>query len=215
MKKLLDCFFQKCLENFYFLGEDYGFREIHGLAEYIKGRKIIRPNKYVGQVKEDLLAVSRYERDKIVIELSFSNKHHTLEPYYYYKAINRLNWSDILNVFKKDSREVKTKSNITTNKDLSSAINAYAEILETHIDQFINLNDRQFDKAMTIRSAKIEQLIKEHHQNTLDQISRRAAEAFYHKDYPTVIKLFSKYKNHLAPSDLKKYNIACKKTLNH
>ena len=208
-RDLLACFFSECESRFRFLEQRHGYSYLSGLVEYRQGRQIITP--YQG---EDILgsfrAVTRYEKDDLSLEILYGDAEYSVEGYAYFQHIYRLNLSEILSAVKKSDHDIRGNWLVTRKDMLEKTLNGMAESLRKHKRFFIDPNPKIIDRAMTMRSKRIEQAVREQYRKDIQHASTQAARAFMEKNFRRVVEIYSPYEKDLNAADLKKLMLARK-----
>jgi len=207
--ELLRCFFSECERHFRFLEERYGYSFICGLAEYQKNYKIIKPLNDQ-KVDGSFLAVTRYEKDERAIEICFGNEQFLIEAYTFYNPFDRFELSEILTAARKDNEQLAGDWGVTNPELIQKTILRIASSLQDQAHIILEPKPKLLARAMTIRNARLEQSIRQKHNDTLKSICEDAASAYREKNYCRVIQLLEPHKNYLQKADIKKLNRAKK-----
>lgn len=213
MSDLLACFFNECERNFRFLEEGHHFGYLSGLVEYHKNYKIIKPYKNSmpnSQISGNFLAITRYEREELALEIQFSKSKLALEGYMYLDGIHRLEFSEILAAAKKETSEVARSAGLSDTVLIEAAVKSMSTAIKEHKKYFISPSERQIERAATIRHTRLEQAVREHFKMQILDACTEAARAFTGKNYKRVVDLLEPVEAHLTMADSKKLNLARK-----
>lgn len=211
-----ELFLPTCEHYFRFLETDYNFSYISGLAEYKKGRRIIRPFSYElsrtgNRTASAPHAVTLYEKNSTSFEITYLSHQGALEVTIGYDEIQRLDLEQLLNTAR---IPVKELTPCADQNDLTSSLEYLATLVRNHAGVILEPPPSIVQKAVSAQDKIMEQKIRLRFQNDLDDASQHAAKAFVKKDYRRVIELLMPYENHLSKADMNKLAIAKNEILN-
>jgi hypothetical protein len=211
-KGLLDHFFSACESKLRFLEQRHGFSYLSGVAEYRNNSKIIRP--WHGQdVPENFLALTRYERGDLAIEILYGDKEFTVESYVYYGPVRRYALNEVLNAARKKPRGKTGNWGVTRPGLIDEMISNVALNLEAHHKTLLEPGDKLLERITTIRDMQLEQAVRRHFAETIKTLSMLAAKAYRERDYRQVVEMLEPYKEYLPSAELKKLQLAKKQLL--
>lgn len=200
-------FFDACDNSFAFLCAEHGFEKYAGMVEFRGGRKIIKPMK-ASQTDDLRLAICRLEHGNIALEITYSEDNLSIDSYIYYGFINRFSVSDILNAAKKRAARLNEHYGFTTPERIQDQMQDIARCIQIYPELFTTHNDKLIERAIKIRSKRMEQTVREQYGRNMDRAIERAAKAFRAKDYRKVVELYKPFEKSLKASDRKKYTRA-------
>jgi hypothetical protein len=189
---------------------EHGFIYISGIAEYIKGRQIIRPLRGDQITDSSANLITRYEKGELAIEFAYTVPDGRLDCLVYPDRINRLRLQDILQALKKQADVQILEHPLPQPESLKSALHLVASLLHDNQALLDDADRRIFERAMVLREKLIEHHLREQLKREIDLACAQAARAFMQKDYSRVIILLRAYENFLSSGDLKKLNFARK-----
>ncbi len=201
--ELLRCFFSECERHFRFLEERYGYNFICGLAEYQKNYKIIKPLNNQ-KIDGSFLAVTRYEKDNKAIEITYGNEQFLVEAHTFYNPFDRFQLAEILIAARKDEKKLTGDWGVTNPDLIQKTVQRMAHALEKHARIVLEPGPKLLDRAMTIRNARLEQSIRQKHNDIIKSVCEDAAGAYRMKNYRRVVQLLEPHKNYLQKADIKK-----------
>lgn len=201
-------FFSECESKFRFLELHHNFSYMNGLQELKDHRKIIKPYDENSLLDDNTLAITRYERGNIVIEITFSYPFGHTECLIFYDPILRFSLQDLLMA----ARKTITTEDMTL-KDAPRTLIHLAEDLRTHVETLLNPTQKMLDRALSIRHTRIEEVVRKNFMQNLKTRVNSAARAFTEKNYRQVIILLTPYKKYLEPTEAKKLEIAKKRLI--
>ncbi|MEZ5815394.1 MAG: hypothetical protein R3E13_11855 [Alphaproteobacteria bacterium] len=213
--KVLRCFFSECERHFRFLEERHGYSFLCGMAEYKNNYKIIKPLEDRPEEGRSFSAVTRYEKDGRAIEICFGNELFMVEAYSFYNPFERFELAEILTAARKDSQCLAGDKGVSTPELIQKTLGRIATCLEKHARVILNPGPKLLERAMTIRSARLEQGLRQKHSDALQAICADAASAYLEKNYRRVVELLEPHKAYLQKADLKKLERAKKYLLSH
>ncbi|MBX2833697.1 MAG: hypothetical protein KTR28_01865 [Micavibrio sp.] len=204
---LLERFFHSCEHHFRYLEQSCGYNYISGILEYRDNYKVIKSFKNQ-QIRNDFLAITRYERGLQAIEIIYGEEHFFLEGYVYYDRIRRFELSEVLAAAKKNDVSIAGEWGLSSPDMLEKSVQRIAESLKNNVSYYIRRDERLLQRAEAIRNHRIEQSVRKHFDKHIVEACTQAAKAFVHKDYTMVISILQPLEHYLASGDLKKLRLA-------
>ena len=190
-ENLLPCFFSECESQFRFLEQEHGYTYLSGMVEQHQTRQIIRPYKKNQETPETFQAITRYEKDDHVLEITYGKKEFIIESYTYFDHVYRLTLCELLAAAKRENKDVKANRWNLREEQITEVIKKMAASFKENKDDFLNPNPKTIDRALTMRSKRIEQGVRDIYKESLKHISVEAARAFLKKDFKKVIELLT------------------------
>ena len=185
-----------------------------GLAEYRGGHMLIRPyNSH--EVTGQFWAVTRYEKGRHAIELSYGDKDYALDMHFIYDRVYRFSLHELLRAAKKNAVGAAARRWIQTEATLQEQIFMLASMAFEHEKIFLEPEKRLLERAQTMRQTNMHHQIHEQYKKELKEACQKAAQAFLDRDYRRVIELTAPYERHLGSSDAKKLKLARRYLLEH
>ncbi len=160
-------------------------------------------------------AITRYEKDEQAIEICFSSEQFLVEAYSFYNPFDRFELSEILIAARKDAQSLASDWGVTNSALIEKTLKRMAGSLQKHARIVLEPTPKLLERAMTIRTARLEQGIRQKHSNALKAICEDAASAYREKDYRRVVQILEPHKDYLQKADLKKLARAKKSLLSH
>jgi len=202
--ELLKCFFSECERNFRFLEQRYGYSFFCGLVEYRNNYKLIKPINS-GIIHEPFIAVTRYEKDGCALEFSYSSQHFVIENQAFYNPVDRFSLAEILYAARKSGGQALNGDWGLTNEALiHNTIQGMAATTEKYARIFLNPSSKLLNRAMAIRSKRMEQKIRQKHLQTIKLVCQDAAKAYREKNYRQVVRLLEPFRQYLKKAEIKK-----------
>lgn len=209
VQNLLACFFDQSEAAFRFLTQNLDLRMMQGMLQYRNGRRVILPYKG-GTPEPDFCAVTCLEREALCLKLLYGHGDFGLETYVTFNHVDRFMISEYLEAGKSPDARMRHHYWLQSEGLLSSTISLIAESLKDNIMHITEADQKTIDRARTMRSKRMRQLIYNQYKKDLKEVSARAAKAFIDKNYRQVIEYLMPYEQDLPKADLKKYEIAKK-----
>lgn len=207
--ELLQCFFAACERHFRFLEQNYGFSYISGIAEYSKNYQIIRP--FQGEeIYDEFWGMTRYEKDDQAIEILYGGKQFLVESYIFYDPVQRFELSEILAAARKSDERMSGDWGLTRPALIESTIEQMAHATQKNTRFILEPSTKLLERAVTIRYKRLEQAIRTHYGDIIEQTCEQAAQAYRQKNFSKVIILLEPHRLHLSKADLKKLERAKK-----
>ena len=211
-KLLVSHFFDTCEKSFSFLCEDHGFDIYCGMLEFRSGRKLIRPFKF--EIGREALSICRLEHGSIAIEITYAQNSLSLDCHIYYDFINRFELNDIIKAAKKPLKKSRFQFAIISLAQMDVELLRIRDLISDNVSLFTKSNKRFVQRALKIRSKRIEFAVRTQYKQNMDDAISKAAKAFFRKDYRKVVELYKPFEQQLRASDKKKYERAIEKLTN-
>lgn len=204
---LLKCFFSECEQKFRFLEQRYGFEYISGLAEYKNTYRIIKPY-HDQEVQDPFLAMARYEKGTRAFEVIYGGEDMILEFHSCHDRILRFTPAEILAAARRYSGAMSGSRRVEDSGKIESILTRFSKALEKHPKILLDPPFHIIERAQSIRHKHLEQALRKHYRQVIDQACKQAARAYRERDFPKVVRILEPHKTALGSADLKKLHLA-------
>jgi hypothetical protein len=207
-RDLLDHYFAECERKFRFIEQQHGFSYLSGLAEYRNNSKIIRPygGREIGG--GEFMAITRYERGDVALEIQYGEARMAMECFVYFAPAQRFSLTEILTAARKAPKGKVVDWGITRSILIDENISRLSRTVQTHHKLVLDPGPKMLERMATIRDIQIEQAVRRQFTEMIRKASTQAAIAFREKNYREVVSMLEPYRNHLPAAELKKLQLA-------
>lgn len=203
-ESLLTCFFSESEARFRFLEDTYEYTAIGGMVRYKNNLRVIAPYKPEYR-SQPFWALMRYEGEAGAFEILYGDRDYTLELFFCPSPANRICLGEWISAANRHAQEPDRSSWLREQAALETALRGGAAFLRKSMDCFVNPQPGTLERALVIRSRRIEQAVRAQYEKDMAQASKMAARAYFRKDYKDVVRFLRPYEKYLSSADMRKY----------